>query len=57
MFVQWDQLKHAIPTKWKALISNYNDIDRKKLYQKYHINKEAKILSNTNYPLRKYIRF
>ena len=57
MFFQWDQLKHAIPTKWKTLISNYNDIDKKKLYQKHHINKEAKILSNTNYPLRKYIRF
>ena len=35
-----------MPTRWKTLISNYNDSDEKKLYQNHHvIIKGARILS------------
>ena len=29
MFFQWTQLKHAIPTMWKTLISSISDIAEK----------------------------
>ena len=35
MFFQWTQLQHAIPTKWKTLISNNSDIDEKNFCQNY----------------------
>ena len=34
MFCQWVQLKHAIPTRWKTLISNYSDIDEEDFVSK-----------------------
>ena len=45
-FFQWIQLKHAISAKWKTLISNYSDIDKKNLYQNHHVIKGARILSS-----------
>ena len=44
MFFQWAQLKHAIPTRWKTLISNYSDIDEENLCQNYHLIKGSRIL-------------
>ena len=45
MFFQWAQIKHAVPTRWKALISNYSDMDEENLCQNHHVTKEARILS------------
>ena len=45
MFFQWAQIKHAVPTRWKTLISNYSDIDEENLCQNHHVTKEARILS------------
>ena len=44
MFLQGVRLKHAIPTRWKTLISNYSDVDEKTLYQNQHVIKGARIL-------------
>ena len=44
MFFQRAQLKHAIPTRWKTLISNYSNVDEKNLYQNHHVIKGARIL-------------
>ena len=45
MFFRWVQLKHAIPTRWKTLISNYSDNDEENLCQNHHIIKGARIFS------------
>ena len=45
MFFQWDQQNHRILTRWKTLISNYSDIDKKNLYQNHHVIKGIRILS------------
>ena len=45
MFFQWAQIKHAVPTRWKTLISNYSDMDEENLCQNHHVTKEARILS------------
>ena len=37
MSFQWAHLKHAIPTRWKTLISNYSDIDKENLSQNHVI--------------------
>ena len=47
-FFQWAQLKHAIPTRWKILISNYSDVDEKNMYQNHPIIKGGRILSTDN---------
>ena len=39
MSFQLAQLKLAIPAKWKALISNYSDIDQENLCQNHHVIK------------------
>ena len=49
MFFQWVQIKHAVPTRWKTLISNYSDIDEENLCQNPHVTKEARILSTNNF--------
>ena len=45
MFFQLAQLKHAIRTTWKTLISNYSDIDEENLCQNHHVIKRGIILS------------
>ena len=45
MFFQWAQLKHAIPARWKTLLSSYSDADEESLYQNHHVFKGARILS------------
>ena len=45
MFFLWGQLKHAIPIRWKTLITSYSDVDKKHLYQN-HVTKGARILFN-----------
>ena len=45
MFFRWAQLKHAIPTRWKTLISNYSDTEEENLCQNHHIIKGARIFS------------
>ena len=57
MFFQWAQLKHAFPTKWKTLISNYSDTEEENLCENHHVIKGARICLPINYPLRKYIQF
>ena len=47
IFFQWTKLKHAIPTRLKALISNDSDIDKKTLYRNNHVIKGARILPTT----------
>ena len=44
MFFQWAQLKHAIPTRWKTIISNDSDIDEENFCQNHYAIKGAKII-------------
>ena len=37
MFLQWVQLKHAIPPRWKKIIFEYSDINQKDLWQIHHV--------------------
>ena len=53
MFFQWAQIKHAVPTRWKTLISNYSDIDEENLCQNHHVTKEARILSTNKLSSKK----
>ena len=57
MFFQWAQLNHAIPTRWKTLISNYSDIDEKNFSQIIMLLKELEFCLPTNYPLWKHFNF
>ena len=43
-FFQWAQLKHAIPTRWKTVISNDSDIDEENFCQNHYAIKGAKII-------------
>ena len=45
MFFQWTQLKHAISTMWKTLISSISDIAEKNCIKIVTLLKEARILS------------
>ena len=45
IFFQCAQLKRTFPTRWKAVISNYSDIDYKTFCQNHHVIKGAKILA------------
>ena len=47
MFFQWAQIKHAIPTTWERLISNYSDINEKDLCRNHQVIKVARILSTS----------
>ena len=44
MFFQWAQLKHAIPTKWKTVISNDSDIDEENFCQNHYTINGAKTI-------------
>ena len=44
MFLQWDQLKHAIRPTWKRIISDYSDVNQNDLFQNHHVIKGARIL-------------
>ena len=44
MLFQWAQLKHAIPTRWKKVIFDYNDINENDLCQNHYVIKGARIL-------------
>ena len=37
-------MKHAIPTRWKIVIFDYNDINENDLCQNHHVIKGARIL-------------
>ena len=50
MFFQWAHLKYAVLTRWKTLISNYSDVDKKNLYQLMS-SKELEFCLMTNCPL------
>ena len=53
MFFQWAQIKYAVPTRWKTLISNYSDIDEENLCQNHHVTKKARILSTNKLSSKK----
>ena len=45
MFFYLRQLKHAIPTRWKTLISTYSDVDGENFCRNHHFIKVSRILS------------
>ena len=56
MFLQWAQLKHAIPPRCKNKFFDYSNINKNDLSQNHHgIKREFYLL--TNYPLMNYIQF